>query len=286
MDLVWDIQAQLGEGPLWDARDNALWFTDIKRQKIYRFDPASDDRSEWDSPEQVGFVVPAASGGFIAGLQSGLYRFDPAGGAFDLLAAVEPDKPGNRLNDAVVDAAGRLWFGSMDNGESEKSGSFYCFHRGELRKTGITGVCITNGPAVSPGGETLYWVDTRRCTLSAAAIGSDGRLGRSEVLIRFDPAQGNPDGPTVDSAGDIWVGIYGGWEARRFSPAGELLERAGCPAANVTKVAIGGASMRTAYVTTARQKIDEAGLSDQPFAGGLFAFEVKTPGIASPAVAD
>ena len=286
MDLIWDIRTQLGEGPLWDSRDDALWFSDIKRQKIYRYDPASGERREWNSPEQVGFVVPAASGGFIAGLQSGLHRFDPASGGFDLIVEVEPHAPGNRLNDGVVDPAGRLWFGTMDNGESDTSGAFYCFHRGELRQTGIDGVCITNGPAVSPDGKTLYWVDTRRGTLSAAPIRDDGNLGHSELLVRFDPAEGNPDGPTVDSAGDIWVGIYGGWEARRYSPAGDLLERVRFPVANITKLALGGADLRTAFVTTARQKIDDQGLSEQPLAGGLFEFQVDTPGVASAAVAD
>ena len=78
--LVWDLNADLGEGPVWVERDAALWFVDIKRQKIHRFDPASGDKRSWDAPEQVGFVLPAASGGFVAGLQSGLHHFNPASG--------------------------------------------------------------------------------------------------------------------------------------------------------------------------------------------------------------
>src|SRR5215212_8196105 len=147
---VWDVGAELGEGPVWVERDRALWFTDIKRQKIYRFDPATDERAEWGSPEQVGFVLPAEGGGFVAGLQSGLYRFDPGNGEFELIVEVEPDIPTNRLNDGVVDPLGRLWFGTMDNGERDKSGAFYCFDGGVLKRTNVSGIAITNGPAISP----------------------------------------------------------------------------------------------------------------------------------------
>lgn len=284
--LIWDVEAQLGEGPLWDERDAALWFTDIKRRKVYRYDPASGERREWPAPEQVGFVVPARSGGFIAGLQSGLHRFDPQSGAFGLLVEVEPDRPDNRLNDAVVDPEGRLWFGTMHDGESDKSGAFYCFHRGELRRTRITGIAITNGPAISPDGKRLYWVDTRRGTVGACAIGEEGTLGESAELIRIPPDEGHPDGPTVDSDGCIWIGLYAGWEARRYSPRGELLDRVRFPVANITKVAFGGADLRTGFATSARQHLGNEELAKQPDAGGLFEFRVDTPGIASPSVAD
>ena len=71
-------------------------------------DSPSDERSaDGEAPEQVGFVLPAASGDFIAGLQSGLHRFDPHSGAFSLIVEVDADLPDNRLNDGVVDPAGR-----------------------------------------------------------------------------------------------------------------------------------------------------------------------------------
>lgn len=286
--LIWDVRAQLGEGPLWDGRDDALWFTDIRGRKIFRFDPGTGERRTWDSPEKVGFVVPAQSGGFIAGLQSGLHRFDPARGTFELLVEVEPDKPGNRLNDGVVDPQGRLWFGTMDDQDSNRatSGAYYCFHRGELREAGIGDVCITNGPAVSPDGTSLYWVDTVAGTVSAAELRGDGTLGTSRHLFEIDPAEGSPDGPTVDSEGCIWIALYGGWEVRRYSPVGVLLERVAFPVGNLTKMALGGRGLRTAFATSARQYLDIDALEKQPYAGGLFQFPVDVPGLPAVAVAD
>lgn len=284
--LVWDLQAELGEGPVWVDRDAALWFTDIKRQKVHRFDPASGDRRSWSAPEQVGFVLPAASGGFIAGLQSGLHRFDPSVGEFEQLLAVEPDKPANRLNDGTVDPSGRLWFGTMDNGERDKSGAFYRFEDGRLSETGLSGISITNGPAVSPDGRTLYWVDTLGGTLSACAIGDDGTLGESRLVVRIAPDEGHPDGPTVDSEGCIWIGLYAGWEARRYSPAGELLDRVRFPVANITKIAFGGPDLKTAFATTARQLLKPEEIERQPLAGALFEFDVEVPGQKCRLIAD
>src|SRR5947209_16802707 len=88
--LVWEIEAELGEGPVWVERDHALWFVDIKKHLIHRYDPASGDQKSFTAPEQVGFVFPAESGGFIAGLQSGLHHFDEATGKFERIVEVEP----------------------------------------------------------------------------------------------------------------------------------------------------------------------------------------------------
>jgi sugar lactone lactonase YvrE len=281
---VWELEAQLGEGPVWVERDRALWFVDINEQRIHRFDPASNDRRSWDSPEKVGFIFPAEGGGFVAGLQSGLYRFDETSGGFELIVAVEPDLPTNRLNDGIVDPAGRLWFGTMDSGEKAKTGAFYCFGEGRLTRTQLDGIAITNGPAVSPDGKLLYFVDTLKGTIGVADIGDDGLLGNPRPFVRIDPREGHPDGPTIDSNGDLWIALYGGWEVRRYSPSGQQLEVVRFPVANITKIALGKDDLRTAYATTARQKLSPEEVAKQPLIGSLFAFPVEVAGVPCPLV--
>ena len=281
---VWSLGAQLGEGPLWI--EGALWFVDIKSRQVHRFDPATDKRQSWTAPEQVGFIVPRASGGMIVGLQSGLWSFDPTTGAFGPIVEVDAHLPNNRLNDAVVDAHGRLWFGTMHDGETDPTGSFYCYAEGKLSATGLEGISITNGPAIAPDGRTLYWVDTLGGTVSAAAIEADGRIGESRLFAQILPAEGYPDGPTVDADGCVWIGLYAGWEARRYSPAGELIERVRFPVANITKVAFDGADGGTLFATTARQLLDEDQLRLQPQAGDLFAAPTSIKGLPCFAVRD
>lgn len=284
--LVWDVAAELGEGPVWVERDRALWFTDIKRRKIHRHCPTTGEQRSWNAPEQIGFILPAQGGGFIAGLQSGLHRFDEATGAFECLAEVEPDRPSNRLNDGVVDPSGRLWFGTMDDRESESSGAYYCFEAGRLTASGLSGIAITNGPAFSPDGRILYWVDTRGGGIFACDVAADGTLGESREFAAIAAGDGNPDGPTVDSEGHVWIGLYGGWEARRYSPAARLVDRIRFPVANITKIAFGGDDLRTVYATSARHLLSPAELDRQPLAGGLFEFRVDAPGMHCPLIRD
>lgn len=278
---VWSLGALLGEGPIWVG--DSLWFVDIKMCQVHRFTPATGDKRSWKSPEQIGFLIPARDG-FIAGLQSGLHCFDPVSGTFILLAEIEAHLPGNRLNDATVDCAGRLWFGSMDDGEADKSGAFYRFDDGAVRPTGIDGIAITNGPALSPDGRLVYLVDTLNGTIDVADVAEDGSLDNMRPFIRIDPAEGFPDGPTTDAEGCLWIGLYAGWEARRYSPAAELLQTVRFPVGNITKLAFGGDDLQTVFATTARQKLTAAELKRQPQAGDLFSFRVKSPGLPCPLV--
>lgn len=275
---VCPVGATLGEGPVWIARDQALWFVDIKQRRLHRFDPATAGLDSWDAPAQPGWVLPAADQGLICGLQTGLHRFSPETGAFSLIAAVEPALPGNRLNDATVDAQGRLWFGSMDDGESEPCGHFYRADKdGICRVAGD--IAITNGPAVSPDATHLYHVDTLGGIVHVSRIAGDGSLTDTQVFARIDPADGHPDGPSVDADGCVWIGLWGGWSARRYAPSGALIETVRFPVANVTKVAFGGDDLRTAFATTAAKGLTDAARAAQPLAGNLFAFDCDVPGL-------
>ncbi len=277
---VLPVQAILGEGPVWVARERALWFVDIKGHKAHRFDPASGNHQSYDAPAQVGWVLPADDGAFLAGLQTGIARFDPLDGRFDLIATPEAAIPGNRLNDATVDAAGRVWFGSMDDAEEADSGRLYCFDRCQVRDSGLPPVCITNGPAISPDGRTLYHTDTLGRVIHKVAVHDDGSLGAPSVFVTIDEADGWPDGSVCDSEACVWIGLWGGWRARRYSPAGEILAEVRLPAANITKIAFGGEDLCTVYATSARKGLDAAALDGQPLAGNIFAFDVEVPGMA------
>ena len=280
-ECVWPVQAVLGEGPLW--WDGALWFTDIKSRKVHRFNPEGAAQS-WDAPSEVGFLAPFANGHFLAGAKAGLLDFDPATGIFDLIRTVEPDRPANRLNDGAVDARGRLWFGSMDDGELDASGRLYCLDGDELGAKD-DGYVITNGPAFSPDGATLYHTDTLQKLIYAFDVASDGALSNRRVFVRIEDGAGYPDGPVVDAQGCLWTGLFGGWGLRRYSPLGELLQTVPFPVANVTKIAFGGADLKTVYATTARKGLDAHALAAQPLAGGLFRFQAEVPGVPQTCVA-
>jgi D-xylonolactonase len=279
-ECIWPLAAELGEGPLW--WNGALWFTDIKQDRIHRFDPGTGQGKSWEAPAAPGFLAPFRDGGFLVGAKLGLFRFDPDSGNLRFLEAIEPDRLGNRLNDGAVDPKGRLWFGSMDDAEKDASGVLYCLHP-TGPKAMDEGYVITNGPAFSPDGRILYHTDTLQKVIYRFDVSAEGALSGKRIFVRIEDGAGYPDGPTMDAEGCLWTGLFGGWAARRYAPDGALVGEVRFPVANVTKLAFAGT---IAYATTAWKGLDKAARSGQPLAGGLFRFEVKTPGLPQQAMRD
>lgn len=284
VECVWPVGAQLGEGPFWSAAEQAVWFVDIKGNRLHRYHEPTGQTRSWDTPPDPGFVLPTRAGGLVVGLKAGLHRFDPETGRFTRLYEVEPHASHNRLNDGFVDAQGWLWFGSMDDEESEPTGALYqltdqgCRRRDE-------GYVITNGPAESPDGRTLYHTDTTEKVIYAFDRAHDGDLSHRRVFARIGPGDGHPDGPMVDSQGVLWTGLYGGWGLNRYTPGGELIGKLRLPCANVTKAAFGGRDLRTLYVTTAWKGLSAEERGRQPLAGGLFRVRVDAPGLPQGTIA-
>lgn len=277
MRLVWAVGALLGEGPVWHPGERALWFTDIKGCRLHRYDPANGGRQSFPVPHGVGFLVCAEGGGMVLGMDSGLHLFE-AGKITRRLARIAEPPPGTRINDGTVDSAGRIWFGTMDDAERAPTGAVH-MHTGDglIHHAGGAAV-VTNGPALSVSGDTLYHVDSAAGLIWRFDVTHDHRLQHGELFARIDPAHGAPDGITLDAEGCLWVCLWGGWAVRRYSPDGTLLHEVPLPVSQVTKLAFGDDGLRTAYVTTAA-----IGRNDEPLAGGLFAFDPGVSGLSAPA---
>ncbi len=273
---LWEAGATLGEGVLWDAAHGRVWFVDIKGRRIHRCAADGTGRRSWDAPGQVSFIVPSRDGGMVCSLDDGLYRFIDASGEFVPLAKVEADQPGNRFNDGHVDARGALWFGSMHDAEEDPTGALYRFDGARVERKD-EGYVITNGPALSPDGRTLYHTDTLDKRVYAFDLAEDGSLSNKRTFVEIGDGA-YPDGMAVDSAGVVWVATFGGWRIDRFDAAGRKLGEVRFPCANVTKLAFGGQDLRTVYATTARKGLSNEELAAQPLAGSLFTFRVETPG--------
>src|SRR3954470_6535080 len=180
---VWDLKATLGEGPIWSAEEQAVWFVDIKSHKVHRFHPASGATASFDAPDQVTFLAPRQGGGFVAGLKSGLHHFHPDSG-FAFLGEIEDAALDNRPNDATVDGEGRLWFGTMHDGEETPTGALYRLDEAGRPIAEDTGICITNGPCVSPDGKTFYHTDTLDGTIWAYDM-DGGALSNKRLFFKL-----------------------------------------------------------------------------------------------------
>jgi D-xylonolactonase len=279
--LLWNVQAELGEGPAWFADEGALYFVDIKGGRVHRYDPVTGASQSFETGGRPSFVLTEASGGVLVGSGDSIHRLHEQ--RLGAVIASVPQPHHNRTNDATVDTQGRLWFGTMDDAERDATGKVWCLDRGSLHDLGQAAV-VTNGPAVSSDCQTLFHSDSANRTVWRHRLVPGPRLVESQVFVRLKADEGYPDGLVLDSEDCLWVALWDGWGVRRYSSAGELLLHIRFPCARVTKVAFGGGDLRTALVTTARAGLSQAEIADQPLAGGLFAFEAPAAGRRLPAV--
>jgi D-xylonolactonase len=277
--LVADVKALLGEGPLWVARDAALYWVDIKGYRILKLDDSGI--REWSTKVRVGSLAMRATGGFIAGTDAGFATVELDEEArFTSLDSPEGDLSQNRFNDGKVDRQGRFWAGTMDDTERASLGTLYRIDADLRWTTQDEGYAVTNGPAFNRAGDVMYHTDSGRRTVYRFSVAADGTLGERHVFAHFTGAEGYPDGMTVDAEDCLWISFWDGWAVRRFSPAGEQLDMIEVPVQRPTSVAFGGPALDRLYITSARVGLDAAALAAQPFAGGLFMCEPGVTGIA------
>ena len=271
--------AKLGEGVVWDASRKIVWFVDIKRHRLWHYDPATGSNAHSEAPSQIGWALPAQDGLLLCGLKDGLYTFDPEADRFEKLRSVPGEPAGNRLNDACTDPWGRVWFGSMDDSENEASGRFYVFDRGDIRPAGPAAITITNGPAISAQGDRIYFTDTTAQKIMVADLTRE-RVGPVRPFADTGALcpDAYPDGPVVDAEDHVWTGLYLGGKVARFTPDGKLDTTVDIPARDITKMAFGGEDLTTAYVTSATKNMEPADMERYPQAGSLFAFDAPVAG--------
>ncbi|WP_454020969.1 SMP-30/gluconolactonase/LRE family protein [Azospirillum sp. Marseille-Q6669] len=275
---VWEAGAQLGEGPVWSPSRNALFAVDIRGSRLLRYSPADGRGRDWPLEEAACWLVERADGaGFVAGLRSrrlvGLTLDGDRLSVGPEMLRLEEDTPGNRLNDAMADTAGRLWVGSMDDAEQEASGALYRVGPDGSVARVDEGYRVSNGPALAPDGRTLYHTDSPSRTIYAFTLAADGALSDKRVHLRFGEEDGYPDGMTCDAEGHLWVAHWSGGRVSRFRPDGTLDRVVRLPVSNVTSCAFGGPGLDRLFITTAAQDAP----AGEPLAGGLFAC---TPGVA------
>lgn len=281
VETLWSLGATLGEGALWNPADGCVWFVDIKAPAVHRWRRADGATASWQMPERVGFAVPKASGGFVLGLKSGLALWAPGTDPVPWLT-VDVEHPGNRLNDGTVDPAGRLWFGSMDDGEVSPTGRLWRLDPGGPSAASQDGpYVVTNGPAISPDGGTLYHADSVGRTVWAFDLGSGGSISNRRLFARFTEADGYPDGMATDAEGGVWICHWGGGRITRFLPDGRRDRAIEMPVPQVTKCAFAGPGLDELVVTTAAIGLDR---TRHPRAGDLFRVAPGVRGWAPPPV--
>ena len=262
----------LGEGPIWSARHNSIFFVDILGKHLHRYDLGRRDVVQsFGMPDIIGWVVEREKGGFVVGVKNDVYFLDLEPFKLTKVLSIEADKPGNRLNDAKCDAKGRLWTGTMDLAFKDRTASLYRIDPDLSVHVIDTGYVCTNGPAFSKDGTRMYHNETHDGLVYLFDISADGSASNKRVFIKFPEGVGAPDGCTVDAQDRLWVSHYGGGRVSCYKPDGALDFDVMLPAKNTTSLTFFGPKLDRLVVTTASQEI----VGDLGMAGTIF--EIPKP---------
>jgi sugar lactone lactonase YvrE len=256
-----DRRDALGEGPLWSERDNAVYWTDILGRRVNRVLLESNELESWTTPDVVGWVIERAQGGFVAGVGRDMValRLDRMSDVAicDHLATIEGDRPGNRLNDAKADVAGRIWAGTMPFSGDRPTGAFYRVDTDRAITRVDDGYRISNGPALSTDEHYLFHTDTALRTIFRFPVLDDGSLGARVPFIQFDANWGHPDGMAFDADEGLWVACWGASRVMRFDVDGKHERSIDLPASQITSCTFAGSDLDRMFVTSAAQDCDE-----------------------------
>ncbi len=269
----------LGESATWSVREQALYWVDIRAPALHRFEPATGRHQHWPMPELCAAVALASHGVVLAWRQS-LMHFDTLREESTLLVEIESPSQENRLNEAKVDRAGRLWVGSMRDFGVAVSGSLYVVSDTLSVDRVLTDIRIPNSLGWSPDNRTMYFADTGNGALCAYSYDlKRGNASGMRTLVADGALPGRPDGCAVDSEGFLWNARYGASCVARISPDGRMDAIVSVPASQPTSCALGGPDLRTLYITTASQRLSDTERSKQPEAGHVFAVRIPVAGL-------
>jgi D-xylonolactonase len=280
-ECVWNAHAELGEGPLWSVKEQALYWVDILNRRLHRYSARGEPRT-WQFEQEITSVAERANGeGLMVTLRHGFAAFDQATEQLTHLKQVEDHLPSNRFNDGKCDKRGRYWAGTMDFDGKRATGSLYRLSH-DLDCTPMdTDYVVTNGPAWSSDYTVMYHNDSVNGRVYRFDYDLEsGELSNKRLFLQFSEEEGSPDGMTTDADGGLWIAHWGASKVTRHDPEGKVLHTVNLPCSQVTSCAFGGANLTTLFITSAAVGLSPDQREREPLAGGLFALDLSELGIA------
>jgi sugar lactone lactonase YvrE len=252
-----------GEGPVWWP-DGRLRLVDLSAGDVLTLGGPAPER------RHVGSVAaalrPRRDGGAVIAVERGFALLRD--GELTTLPPVWTD-PAIRMNDGACAPDGSFWSGTMAYAETPGAGTLYRLDPDLTVTVLLTGLTVANGLDWSPDGTVGYHADTP----TGHVYRFDGLDAASRrPFVTIDPADGAPDGLTVDAEGGVWVALWGGSAVRRYDPDGTLTAVVEVGARQVSSCALGEGTL---YVTTSREKLAPG---DDPLAGCVFRADVGVAG--------
>ena len=280
--------ATIGESPTWSAAESALYWIDVKKPALYRYEPKTGNQRSWLLTSDIGaFGLVTGPPGAVVALRQGIFRLDFASGSLTKLAPPPFDPTLFRFNEGACDAAGRFWVGVMfdplDDAVPPQKAALHSFTLAEGLRVEADAAQLHNGMAWSPDGRKFYLTHSYTQEVFVYPFEpASGRLGARECFARVPPAVGLPDGAAVDTKGGYWCALHGGGRLRRYMATGTIDRDIVLPVSQPTMCTFAGEELDVMYVTSATDNLTAEQRAREPHAGALLRLRPGEKGIVRP----
>jgi len=248
-EILTNAHCRLGENPLWDESEGALYWTDIDSGHIWRWEAASGRRERVYAGPAVGGFTQEADGALLLFRVNDIARLERDGTVRPWRTFVEPGNA--RFNDVTADPRGRVFAGTI--GDNATSGGVYRFDPdGSMRRV-IGGTGCSNGMAFTADRRRFFWTCSTRCQIWRYDYDeTTGEIANGRVWYQCDAEEGTCDGLTIDDKDNIWSARWDGARVRKHAAEdGRVLGDVRFPVAKVSAVTFGGAGFGTMFATSA-----------------------------------
>lgn len=276
-EMIADYQCQIGENPLWHPLEKRVYWTDIARGKLFRYDPATGHHEECYSGAPVGGFTVQADGALLLFMERGAIAKWRDGHITPVVEGI-PAEIESRFNDVIADPCGRVFCGTVALQVGTLPGRLYRLDTdGSLHQV-LENVIISNGMGFTLDRRNMYYTDSARRTISIFDYNEKtGALTHRRAWLQVSEGAGVPDGMTLDAQGHVWSARWDGAALYRYTPGGIEERRVDFPARKVSSVVFGGGDLSEMYVTTALAESTKA--EEGEGAGALFRVRLGIRGV-------
>jgi D-xylonolactonase len=247
--IIADYHCHNAEVPTWHPMEKCLYWSDIPTGRVFRYDPATAFHEQIFEGDSVGAIAVHEDGSLLFFMNKGAIARWQNGTLTPIIPEIPAERE-TRFNDCIVDPAGRVFSGTMQQGD--RLGSLYRLNTDGTLTQVLEHLQIPNGMGFTLDRKHLYLTDSpKREIYSFDYDVSTGDISNRQVVITTPEGEGVPDGMTVDAEGYIWSARWNGRYLFRYSPDGTEVLRIPFPAKKVSALTFGGEDYTDIYATTA-----------------------------------
>lgn len=272
--LVWKLNNQLGESPIWVKKLSSIFFVDIKRKKFFQYNVKNKIKKIFKVDKEIGFIAHRKNFEFIMGLKNEIRIINLK--TKKIIKSIEvKDYRYNRINDGKVDCEGNVWFGTMDENERGiNSGSLFCLNN-KNRLIKIDKNYITpNGPAFINKNQ-FYFTDSKKKIIYKIKH-NNFKITQKKIFKKFNKnLKMTPDGMTLDKFENLWVCFFRGFCVKVYNKYAKQIYNIDFPVKNITSCTFGDKDLDKLYFTTARKLMSTFELKKYHLSGSLFSVDLN-----------